>query len=69
MEAADIGNHNSWWESRNHKDAMARYSLIIESIVSMSNDQINKKEEGLDEHWTNALILYHQKWGVSGILP
>ena len=48
---------------------MARYSLIIESIVSMSNDQINKKEEGLDEHWTNALILYHQKWDVSGILP
>lgn len=63
------GYHNSWWVSRNHKDAMARYSLIIASIVSMNNDQINKKDEGLDEHWKSALILYHQKWDVSGILP
>jgi hypothetical protein len=63
------GYHNSWWVSRNHKDAMARYSLIIAAIVSMNNDQINKKDEGLDEHWKSALILYHQKWDVFGILP
>ena len=33
----------------------------------MNNDQINTKDEGLDEHWRTALILYHQKWDVSGI--
>jgi hypothetical protein len=63
------GYHYSWWVSRNHRDAMTRYSLIIASIVSMNNDQINKKDEGSEEHWKSALISYHQKWDVSGILP
>jgi hypothetical protein len=63
------GYHNSWWVSRNHKDAMARYGLVISSIASMKKEQINKNDQGLDEHWKDALILYHQKWDVSGKLP
>jgi hypothetical protein len=63
------GYHNSWWVSLNHKDAMARYSLVIASIVAVKEDQINKFDEGLDQHWKEAVLLYHQKWALSGTLP
>jgi hypothetical protein len=61
--------HNSWWVNRNHKDAMARNGLIIASIVSMKKEQINKSDQVLDKYWKDALVLYHQKWDISGKLP
>jgi hypothetical protein len=63
------GYHNSWWVSLNHKDAMARYSLVVASNVAVKEDKINKFDEGLDQHWNEAVSLYHQKWAVSGTLP
>jgi hypothetical protein len=63
------GYHNSWWVSLNNKDAMARYSLVIASIVAVKEDQINKFDEGLDQHWNEAVSLYHRKRAVSRTLP
>jgi hypothetical protein len=63
------GYHNSWWVSLNHKDAMARYSLVIASIVAVKEDQINKFDEGLDQHWTRSRFIVSSKMGCIWNFP